>query len=73
MEGSFISACVASAHAQGGVALLTIAKLLGHADTRITARHYAYLADKTLAAAVTKLPSFGHDRKKIATPISSAA
>ena len=36
-----------------------MSKLLGHADTRITAKHYAHLADKTLAAAVTKLPSFG--------------
>lgn len=48
----------ASHLAQAGVDLLTISKLLGHADTRITARHYAHLADKTLAAAVTKLPSF---------------
>jgi integrase len=48
----------ASHLAQAGVDLLTIAKLLGHADTRITAKHYAHLADKTLAAAVTRLPSF---------------
>ena len=44
--------------AQAGVDLLTISKLLGHSDTRITAKHYAHLADKTLALAVTKLPSF---------------
>jgi integrase len=44
--------------AQAGVDLLTISKLLGHADTRITSKHYAHLADRTLAAAVTKLPSF---------------
>ena len=43
---------------QAGVDLLTISKLLGHADTRITSKHYAHLADKTLAVAVTKLPSF---------------
>jgi len=43
----------------GGIDLLTISKLLGHADTRITAKHYAHLLDKTLAAAVMKLPSFG--------------
>ena len=49
----------ASHLAQAGVDLLTISKLLGHADTRITSRHYAHLADRTLAAAVTKLPSFG--------------
>jgi len=40
------------------VDLLTISKLLGHADTRMTSTHYAHLADKTLAAAVTRLPSF---------------
>lgn len=49
----------ASHLAQAGVDLLTISKLLGHADTRVTSKHYAHLADKTLAAAVTKLPSFG--------------
>lgn len=49
----------ASHLAQAGVDLLAISKLLGHADTRITSKHYAHLADKTLAAAVTKLPSFG--------------
>ena len=48
----------ASHLANVGVDLLTISKLLGHSDTRITAKHYAHLADKTLALAVTKLPSF---------------
>ena len=56
----------ASHLAQAGVDLLTISKLLGHADTRITGKHYAHLADKTLAAAVIKLPSFGRiDRAKV--------
>jgi len=50
----------ASTLAQLGVDLLTISKLLGHADTRITSRHYAHLCDNTLKAAVAKLPSFGH-------------
>lgn len=50
----------ASTLAQLGVDLLTISKLLGHADTRITSRHYAHLCDKTLADAVKKLPSYGH-------------
>jgi integrase len=51
----------ASLLAQAGADLLTISKLLGHADTRITSRHYAHLCDKTLANAVrTLLPSFGH-------------
>lgn len=50
----------ASLMAQAGADLLTISKLLGHADTRITSRHYAHLCDKTLATAVqTLLPSFG--------------
>ncbi|UZR29772.1 tyrosine-type recombinase/integrase [Methylococcus mesophilus] len=50
----------ASLLAQAGADLLTISKLLGHADTRITSRHYAHLCDRTLAAAVqSKLPSFG--------------
>ena len=59
----------ASHLAQAGVPLLTISKLLGHADTRITARHYAHLADKTLAAAVTHLPSFEPDRSAVVTGI----
>ena len=51
----------ASLLAQAGCGLLTISKLLGHADTRITSRHYAHLCDATLAAAVTKLPEFHED------------
>ena len=50
----------ASLLAQAGADLLTISKLLGHADTRITSRHYAHLCDNTLKTAVAKLPSFGH-------------
>ena len=51
----------ASLLAQAGADLLTISKLLGHADTRITSRHYAHLCDKTMSDAVNKfLPSFGH-------------
>ena len=50
----------ASLLAQAGADLLTISKLLGHADTRITSRHYAHLCDKTLANAVNRfLPNFG--------------
>jgi site-specific recombinase XerD len=52
----------ASILAQAGADLLTISKLLGHADTRITARHYAHLCDKTLARTVRDLlPGFGHE------------
>jgi len=50
----------ASALAQAGADLLTISRLLGHADTRVTSRHYAHLCDKTLANAVNNLlPDFG--------------
>lgn len=50
----------ASALAQAGADLLTISKLLGHADTCVTSRHYAHPCDKTLATAVnTLLPDFG--------------
>ena len=50
----------ASTLAQAGADLLTISKLLGHADTRVTARHYAHLCDTTLAKAVkAHLPDFG--------------
>lgn len=55
----------ASLLAQAGADLLTISKLLGHADTRVTSRHYAHLCDKTLANAVrTLLPNFGHKADK---------
>ncbi|HEX8010487.1 MAG TPA: tyrosine-type recombinase/integrase [Casimicrobiaceae bacterium] len=47
----------ASTLAQAGADLLTISKPLGHADTRITARHYAHLCDRTLAKAVNALLS----------------
>lgn len=52
----------ASLLAQAGADLLTISKLLGHADTRVTSRHYAHLCDRTLSNAVNALlPSFGHE------------
>lgn len=50
----------ASALANAGADLLTISKLLGHADTRVTSRHYTHLCDKTLANTVNQLlPAFG--------------
>lgn len=55
----------ASMLAQRGVDLLTISKLLGHADTRITSKHYAHLCDETLRAAVAKLPFTNRRDKKI--------
>lgn len=54
----------ASTLINAGVDLPVIAKLLGHADTRITLRHYAHLADKTLQKAVRSLPSFGHKAER---------
>lgn len=48
---------------QAGVDLLTISRLLGHADTRITCRHYAHLVDKTLEDAVTKLQIFTSEKR----------
>ena len=62
----------ASLLAQAGADLLTISKLLGHADTRITSRHYAHLCDKTLANAVrTLLPSFGHQSEDVVVSINA--
>lgn len=58
-----------SALARAGVDLLTISKLLGHADTRITAKHYAHLNDSTLASAVLKLPSVEPSRLSLLTPV----
>ncbi len=55
----------ASLLAQAGADLLTISKLLGHADTRVTSRHYAHLCDTTLGNAVRAyLPGFGHKSEK---------
>lgn len=42
--------------AESGVDLLTISKLLGHADTRVTGRFYAHLTDDSLRKAVDLLP-----------------
>ena len=44
-----------------GVDLAVVSKLLGHADTRITLKHYAHLADATLRKAVARLPDFGQE------------
>jgi len=46
--------------AKQGVSLQVIAAVLGHADTRMTERHYAHLAPDHVAQAVrAHLPSFG--------------
>ena len=56
-----------------GVELPVISKLLGHVDTRITLKHYAHLADKTLTAAVTKLPSFKTTHSNTLTTVNIAS
>lgn len=62
----------ASFLANAGADLLTISKLLGHADTRITSRHYAHLCDKTLRNAVEKyLPTLGADPESKVTSINT--
>jgi integrase len=62
----------ASFLANAGADLLTISKLLGHADTRITSRHYAHLCDKTLRNAVEKyLPDLGAEPESKVTPINA--
>lgn len=49
-----------SALAMRGVPLQVIAEVLGHADTRITSRHYAHLLPSYVADTVrANLPSFG--------------
>jgi site-specific recombinase XerD len=64
----------ASLLAQAGADLLTISKLLGHADTRITSRHYAHLCDKTLANAVNRyLPIFAEIKSDKVAPINKRA
>lgn len=62
----------ASSLAQRGADLLIISKLLGHADTRITARHYAHLCDRTLANTVNSLlPTFSANDASDKSNISS--
>jgi integrase len=50
----------ASLLAMNGVALQVIARALGHADTRMTERHYAHLSPDHVAEQIrANLPSFG--------------
>lgn len=49
-----------SALAQNGVPLQVIAEVLGHADTRITSKHYAHLMPSYVADTIrANLPDFG--------------
>jgi integrase len=56
-----------------GVKLEVISKLLGHADMRITLKHYADIADPVKEDAVTKLPSFEADRRAVVAEVTNAA
>lgn len=47
----------ASLLVQSGVDLRVVADLLGHADTRMTMRHYAHLNDEIRRKAIDQLPS----------------
>jgi integrase len=49
-----------------GVPLQVVAKALGHADTRMTERHYAHLQPDYVADTIRKhLPSFGGTKSKV--------
>lgn len=60
-----------------GVPLQVIAEVLGHADTRITSRHYAHLLPSYVADTIrANLPSFGVESNNviaIATPTKAQA
>ena len=62
-----------SALASAGVPLQMIADALGHADTRMTSRHYAHLQPSAVADAIrAHLPSFGGPDSNV-TPIRRKA
>lgn len=53
--------------AMRGVPLQVIAEALGHADTRITSKHYAHLMPSYVADTIRKhLPSFGVEADNVA-------
>ena len=58
----------ASFLAQQGVALQVIAEALGHADTRVTHRHYAHLQPDYVAHVIrSNLPNLGIERTRVAS------
>ena len=62
----------ASALAMKGVPMGVIAAQLGHADTRITEKHYAHLAPSYVAETVrAALPALGIMEPSNVTPIAS--
>lgn len=53
-----------------GVPLKVIAEAMGHADTRMTERHYAHLQDSYVAEQIrANLPTFGKASERKVTPI----
>src|SRR5262249_51626341 len=63
----------ASHLAMRGVPMGVIAKQLGHADTRMTEKHYAHLSPNYVAETIrASLPTFGvePDDKLAASPLS---
>lgn len=63
----------ASALAMKGAPLAVIAAQLGHADTRVTSKHYSHLAPNYVADTVrAALPSFGIVEAPTVVPLSTA-
>ena len=56
-----------------GNTLDVLAEILGHADTRITRKHYAFLFDDTKKRAVANLPSLGYERSGKVTALQPRA
>jgi integrase len=57
--------------AMRGVSLQVIAEALGHADTRMTSRHYAHLVPSYVADTIrAKLPAFGAENRDNVAAIS---
>jgi integrase len=56
-----------------GNTLDVLAEILGHADTRITRKHYAFLFDDTKKRAVANLPSLGYESTGKVTALQSRA
>ena len=63
----------ASHNVMGGVPLPVVAQNLGHADSRMTEKHYAHLAPSYVAEAIRKFaPTFGTVEKAKVVPIARA-
>ncbi len=57
----------------GGVPLPVVAHNLGHADTRMTERHYAHMAPSYVAESIRKFaPRFGTVEQSKVVPIERA-